>query len=355
MRSILWRSLVTTGTKGSLAPERLIAEINKRAGTYLQTSVSRYVLLTSLSIRFDDEPNRIRIGRDQVIFGNVPPKFHREAKSLLEKAKHSVYAQPPDDYLPVRIHVSSRSIHEAADTALDHLDLVRAIWNLFYNMKQSSRLSFGGKSKPVNKIITGPIHTLHKTNGELLARDIWWYEPSFIEPITTHNTGQDVDKLNDFMRRVWKQLPKISYSIVVEDALRKYVRALDERNWNNAYLHLWSVLELLTNTLHDSYDVTIRRAAFIFEERDYYFQVLKHLRDYRNHFVHHDASDSGIESYLYQLKNIVEAILRFHLRNNFRFSSIQEAAEFLSLPYKQDDLELRNTMSKNALKFRGYR
>ena len=55
-----------------------------------------------------------------------------------------------------------------------------------------------------------------------------------------------------------------------------------------------------------------------------------------------------------ELKNIVEAILRFHLGNGFRFLTIQEAAEFLDLPYEKEALKLRYVMSANALKFRGY-
>lgn len=354
VRNILRRSLFTLGEKGALSSKQLLDEINKQASLYLKSPVSRYVLLTSLSIRSDNELKRIRIGQDQIIFGKVSPKFYKEAKPLLDKARYSLYSKPSEDYLPVRIHVSSRSSHEAADTALDHLDLIRAIWNLYFNLKHSFRISFGGKPKPVNKIITGPVHTLHKTNGELSASEMWWYEPSYIEPINPQNISQDIDKLDNFTQDVRNQLSKISYSKVIEDALRRYVRSLDERDLNNAFMHLWSVLELLTNTLYDSYDITIRRAAFVFQERDYHFQLLKHLRDYRNNFVHHDVSNSGAESYLFQLKNIVEGVLRFHIGNSFHFSSIQEAGEFLNLPYGKDDLKLRITMSENALKFRRY-
>lgn len=353
-RDILWRSLIATGDS-VLTSKRLLAELNKRAKVYSELPVSRYVLLTSLSIQSDNEINRIKIGHDQLIFGNVPSKFHEEAKPLLSKAQYSIITKPPDDYLSVRVYVTSRSIHEAADKALDHLDLIRAIWNLFYNRRQPFRISFGGIPKPINKIITGPIHTLHKTNGELSASEMWWYDPSFVEPVTVQNIHPDFDKINAFTRLVRRQLSKICYSNVIEDALRRYGRSLDERDWNNAYLRLWSLLELLTNTLHESYDATIRRAAFVFEERDYYFQILQQLRDYRNSFVHHGTSDSSIESYMYQLKNIVEAILWFHLGNSFRFASMQEAAEFMSLPYEHKALNQRFALSANALKFRGYR
>jgi hypothetical protein len=47
----------------------------------------------------------------------------------------------------------------------------------------------------------------------------------------------------------------------------RYVRALDERNLSSAFLKLWSVLEDLTNTGRSRYDLTIRRATFICEDR----------------------------------------------------------------------------------------
>ena len=120
-------------------------------------------------------------------------------------------------------------------------------------------------------------------------------------------------------------------------------------------MRLGSVLELLTNTEYSSYEVTVRRASNIFEDRDYQFQVLQYLRKCRNDFVNHDASDSGVETNLYQLKNVVEALIKFHLGNNFGFSSIQEVGTFLSLPRENQALVLRNAMSTYALRFRGYK
>ena len=51
------------------------------------------------------------------------------------------------------------------------------------------------------------------------------------------------------------------------------------------HLRLWATLEKLTDT-EESYKATIKRASFLFEDRDYCQQVLRHLKDYRNRFVH---------------------------------------------------------------------
>ena len=68
------------------------------------------------------------------------------------------------------------------------------------------------------------------------------------------------------------------------------------------------MLEYLTHTAKDNYDVTVRRAAYVFADRDYQLQVLNVLRDHRNQTVHASASTEEIETYLYQLKSCVEAL-----------------------------------------------
>ena len=335
------RSLFNAGAKGPITPSSLIKEIRRFARELLKTPVSRYALLTSLSIKSDSQIKKIRIGRDQLIFGTVPLRFFKEAEPLIKNAKRRLLSDPPENYLPVRVHVSSRSIYEAADNALMHLDLIKAIWNLFYNRNQYARLSIG-KKDPVNKITIGPIHTLHEPNGILSAKNVWWYEPSYVKPSKIHDISQETNQLDDFTLKIRARLSKIKYAPVIEDALRRYGNSLDQRDWNNAFFRLWGILELLTNTSpQDNYQVTIRRAAYIFHERDYYYQVLNQLRHYRNRYIHHDYSNSHIENYMYQLKLIVEAVIIFHLNNNLGFSSIQEVGDFLNLPYKREILESR--------------
>jgi hypothetical protein len=353
-RRILYRGIFAAAEVGQLSKDSLLKELNILDKSYWRKPQERFSLLTSLSFRWNVNLKRIHLGRDQIILDRIiKPRFRRESHLLIERAKSSLFADLPWNYSPVRIHVTARSSSEAADIALNHLDLVRGIWNWFFNMRQFIRLSFGGKPKPINRIKTGPIHTLHYVNGKLAAEGTYWYDSTYLGPLKLLNLSPHAGDLNRFASKVLETLQGHKYSSDIKDSIRRYGRSLDERNWNNAFLRLWSVLELLTDTGFQPYKVTIRRASYVFQERDYYTQVLKQLREYRNSTVHDDAESPEIEAYLYQLKNIVEALLSFHIFNSFGFSSINEAAQFLDLPSSRRDLKLRRDMAGFALKYRG--
>lgn len=110
-----------------------------------------------------------------------------ERKTLNTRAKIILNAQStiagdmPSFYAPISVTVSARSSNEAGTKALDDLDLLRGIWNLFNNRRHTIRISSGVRS-PVNAMILGPVHTLHKMNGEH-ATDAWWYEPTYRGPV----------------------------------------------------------------------------------------------------------------------------------------------------------------------------
>jgi hypothetical protein len=102
-------------------------------------------------------------------------------------------------------------------------------------------------------------------------------------------------------------------------------------------VQLWSLLEYLTGmSRDDTQKSVIRRVLFMqslygAEKLRLHEQILKHLMDHRNRAVHaqHDASE--IAAFVIQLRRYVEDLLRFHLSWTPRFSSISDAAAFLSL------------------------
>lgn len=150
-------------------------------------------------------------------------------------------------------------------------------------------------------------------------------------------------------------MKKCDYQSTLENAIIRYSRALDERVWQTAYLKLWSVLELLTNSQHESYKVLINRTSFIFLDRQFHRQVLNQLREYRNKYVHTDAENADIEIYMYQLKRYVEKMLGFHLGNTTRFESMEEVTKFLNLPYEKNTIESRIKLLKIAQRFFSYK
>jgi hypothetical protein len=142
------------------------------------------------------------------------------------------------------------------------------------------------------------------------------------------------------------------YREELEGVVRRYVQALDQCGWNTSFLQLWGVLETLTDTSRDRYEVTVSRVLFLTrpDRRDFHRQILRHLMNYRNRTVHAGYETPAIEILLYQLKRYVEDCLAFHLWWRPRFGSIGEAARFLDLPPDPERLKERSRSSRRALR-----
>lgn len=222
----------------------LLEAINKLTDNYIQLPSQSYILTTSITISmFTDIP----IYSDRKVFvrftSHPPSKFLRERAIFANRIHQALFTDLPKypHYLYVLARVSARSTHEAADSALDVIDLQRGIWNWFYNRRHFTRMSFGSQD-PVNRILLGPIHTLHYPRGKL-ATETFWFEPTYRAPIRAHDLKNDMEGLLKFSKSVKNALRKCKYRTDIEGAIVRYVRALDDRDWHAAFLKLWGVLE----------------------------------------------------------------------------------------------------------------
>lgn len=331
-RRLLNRACFAAAAAGKVTPDSLLAHADALERTYLSSPKGRFRLITSISAAFSSSPVAIRSGTAELCFGLRPSRrAERIHAEKVKDAEHSIYGSLPTFYAPVHALVSARNPDEAATQALDQIDLFRAIWNFWKNRSQNIRIS-SGKRAPVNTLILGPLHTLHTLNGQL-ATDEWWYEPTYLGPVSVWSDSQRQAKMLEFTKNVRLQLRRLPYRQFIETALIRYTRALDSRDWNSSFLELWSILEALTGTtLTDSHKVTVRRSAFLFKNPDYAKLVLNHLRTYRNTAVHGGKEGQNVEPIMYQAKSFVEALLQFHLARAGHFSTVAEVAEFLDLP-----------------------
>lgn len=160
-----------------------------------------------------------------------------------------------------------------------------------------------------------------------------------------------IDRLFTFSKKLRTRLSQSAYSDELANSLVRYVRALDAADLNDAFLRLWSILEFLTDSTFDPYKVAVRRAAFMFAERDYSVQVLTHLMNHRNRFVHTGTDTNEIESLVYLLKRFVDALLMFHIGNSFKFESRASAALFMDLPPSKSQIDERIRRLRNARKY----
>ena len=260
-------------------------------------------------------------------------------------------AEIAKDYIFLKTSVEAKSYSQASSIAIDSIDIIRGIWNLFYNRGQF-RIS-SGRRDPVNNISFGPLHTIHLPNGKL-ATESWLFETGYMGPHKAFDLKNKKENLYKFQNNVRKLLNKSKFKSQMEAALKKYAQALDIRDWESSYLRLWGLLEYLTNTNeNESHKDTVKRTSFFFQEREYARQVLNHLRDHRNRSVHTGGNNQNIETLLYQLKNFVEVVLEFQIANKFKFSSRDELTQFVNLPDDVAELKRRQEMISNALKFMG--
>jgi len=348
-RRIIGSALRQVLAASGITANSLLGRICKLEQEFLNQPKAPYVLATALLVKTSSIFPRKSIDGATFTFTNkLPIEFLRARQSLDERAQLDRIPKLTSNHQAVRVHIYARSPAEATQLALDRLDLLRGIWNLYLHSGQV-KITGGRHNIPVNQILLGPLHSLHHPSGQL-ATDNFWYEPGYYSlPSPLNLSKEKFDKLFEFETKIRKHLKPLSYRTTMEQALLRYVRALDEHDWQKSFSRLWSLLELLTHTQQANYDTTIRRACYIFEKRDYYRQILKHLRENRNRATHDDEGAQEIEPLMYQLKNIIEALMVRQIYNGLKFGSMTEWGEFLDMPVNREDLNAKLTQLKKDI------
>ena len=347
-RNIIYTSVRTVAERAKLSSKLLLGEISRQEGAYLKRSPRKLILATSVSVSYFTAFRKTSIHQLPIVLSRRLPK-HFDQQIALQRPSHSFNFKLPVDYATARVFVQARSNFEAAEKALNAIDLLRGIWNLYLNHYGARRHSFG-RAAPINQVLRGPIQTLHETTGQAIT-EVFWYDADYVEPLSCFNLDSKAEELSKFAHTVRRYLRKNPSRIAIEDAIRRYSRALDARDHTAAFLGLWGLLETLTNTEKVSSDITVKRTSFLWDQPEFNRHVLRHLKDYRNRAVHVGNRTDEIETYLNQLRRYAEGLLSFHIYNVQKFSSIEEAAEFLDLPSDLTVLQKRMRLLKKAIKF----
>jgi hypothetical protein len=334
-----------------ITPESFLRECSKRERAYLALPKQRYRLLTEVSLWWPIEVPRMVVNGTTLIFKPKREMGFSSRLKLFQKSRGWLPFELPTNYMRVSATVSSRTPQEAAERALDALDLARASWNLALNRVKGWRHSTG-RPIPVNDIRLSPFHTVHDLKGNL-ATETFWYDPGHFPdrgPIPFSDQVK-FSRLLEFAVDLRSRLAQLPYRLEIERALIRYVRALDSADLNDAFLRLWSLLEYLTDSTHDPYKVATRRAAFLFADRERSQLVLSHLTNHRNRFIHAGSDTDDIEPLVFQLKRYVDNLLLFHLGSRLGFQSRSEAARFLDHPVDGHEIDLRIKRLRDAKKF----
>ena len=346
--NLLRTAMLNVAKKGPITQKALIAATSREEARYFSSAARPYVLISTWSVQ---SPHVFRrIGPGAVTVGaKLSGRFQRNYRDVISRARMQYGFDVPNSFAPVRARVQARTVFEAYERALDALDTLRGIWNWFFNRHIAWRVS-SGLRKPVNRIQLGPIHSLHEPDGKL-ATTSFWYETGFRSPATVEQLSSHLTKLKVFEQSVKLALVRSSYGLWIEEAIRRYVRALDPTDWEGAFLKTWSLLEHLTDAWYS--DRLIERASFICDEPQYHRQVLRHLRAHRNASVHSGQESEERETHLLQAKRYAEALLQFHLRASQELSTREETMELLDSPLTAETLTRRRKILAIAFRIRG--
>lgn len=332
-----------------ITADSLLKHCSRLEQEYLALPKRPFRLLTEISIYWTIDVPRAAVGQSVITFNPKTVKGYAERFRLFTESRTALGFELPDRYQRVSALVSARSAYEAAEKALNDIDLLRASWNLSLNRGKAWRHS-GGRPLPVNDIRLSPFHTVHEATGAL-AIETYWYDPGYAKPATLYSDKSRFLGLQEFAKNLRVRLMQLPYRQEIEAALVRYVRALDAADLNDAFLRLWSLLEYLTDSGHDPYKVAIRRSSFMFQDRERAQLVLAHLTQHRNRFVHAGSDSDEIESLVYLLKRHVDSLMLFHLGNSIGFATRAEAAKFMDLPATRRDIDIRINLLRAARKF----
>jgi len=207
-RAIVRRAVIEAKKAGNFSAKAITDKMKAEQGSYLRNPIRRFVLLTSASFRLDEKLHPIKLKDNTLTFMRYRPQNY----PLPDGGSFRVTDNTPHDYFYIKVHISARDPHGAAELGFQTADFWRAIWNFFYNLGSDFRITFGGDGrKPVNRILPGPLHTLHYPNGRLALEGQWWYTP-LVKGVHAEQISRRYIDLRQVERLVRRKIASCNFS-----------------------------------------------------------------------------------------------------------------------------------------------
>ena len=318
--------VASEGTTADKFLESLKAEVL----VYNKQVPEDFVLVTSISAVAGFPLRKIKLegGVIESCPRGLPKKY--ETRTYHDKRWKSSSPHLPDSYCPVLVRFKSKNPMDGVEHALYELDFVRGIFSLDVNSAFSISLAMQTfKRAPINKLTLGGMHSLHQKSGKLQDKNIFWYDPNYSERKSLELTGEKNAQAVRFFEFVIGALSRHKDAHIIKDAIVRYVRAFDEVDKNSTVQRAWAALESMMAPGENNTDLIVGRCSFLYAEREYYRQVLEHVKEYRNRNVHLGHAIEDPSPHCYQIQKFFRQALIFHLREVDNFKGLQESNKFL--------------------------
>jgi hypothetical protein len=356
-QAIVWKlrkkavreSLYKALRNGDMREQTFIDEVDAQLRNFLATRQEQYSLLTTISVSGERIFNTLNILRCKIRFieGLFPKKY---AERQMQEGFNLPTQPTPHNFQKIIITTEARHPHEAVHKCLASLDTYRALCCLFVNPRM--QIAFSTEKTPINIMVLGGLHSLHKANGRLNNRAEYWYEP-YPRPRAPVTIQPDRAKtIRHKIDRVISRIERSQYKQRLYSSLLRYVRALDETDENSAAIKAWGALESLSIEANEPTDAVIHRCSFLMSDSELHSQHLEALRKFRNENVHAGEYSEEARTYCFQLQFYFYLLLMFHVHHCDYFGSFEEASRFLDLPSDRKELKRRKEFIEKAISFR---
>lgn len=283
-------------------------------------------------------------------------KFARRAiadrANQLERYKQKTSLDVGDfENLPLALcSAKGIDIHDAFEQAERAISKELGLYSLISPRNQF--IFSNDPDKPINTILLAPHMTAHDTAGAI-ASDIFWYNRWSASMTKKARSSQEVDRIVRNVDRVRSRLRKLPWREKAEEALLRHYSAFSQFDLEASFLDGWRLLESIGGNRNDAGEILVKRAAWFFEDREFQYQVGRHLMERRNLISHgRPVRDENDECLAFQMKKFLTPLLHALLTNPFDFESIEEFWGFCDLPVDRNIRLRRAYLLDCSSKFR---
>lgn len=335
--------------------QNFLEQINELELGFLRQPKTEYHVVTGISIRNKCRIEPIAHENVEIRFYNKEPSKYKRGEFLGDIVQVLHSPELPNDYKAIVLKINARSEYEAGVHALETLDFVLSTWNFVLNHSHGKMQFFqANKPSPINKIVKGPIHTIHLPSGELTEGRIYYYEPDYYGPVECYDITQSIRNMKKFEWMVKNIVKKHNkWGNKVRNSLIRYTRALEKRDHASSFLEMWSILELLALTSsNETHREIVQRVSNIYADSPIHKTFINFIREIRNSLVHQSEFNFHRTNLLYEIKDFVEGLILYHFAAMKIFENYGEAIQFIDLPNDEREIKKRIRLLKKYHKIR---
>jgi hypothetical protein len=333
--------------RGRLSPSTLRTSVEAGFANYLAAKPIPYVLATSLSASIQE----LSLSREPEYVVNFLPRlpdgYDRRRYAVHRRSAN--ISEHPEGWTTVLVQVAARDPDEAFDKAIEHLDTMRGLWNLYFNHGRAY-MERVGRQKPTNRIRLGPYHTLHGPDGKPVSKK-FLYEPDFYP--SSPLRSEDWQEVLGYEAKAWEAMGDGWLREFVTSGLVRYVRALDTTDLSGSFLRLWGLLERITLTERgEKHDQTVRRLLFFSARSEIDAAILNYLKEKRNALIHHAAEVEDTEMLVYQARRFAERVILTYLALAKDLPTEDRWRQFINSPRDTEEMKKNADVLAVASKYR---